>query len=817
MKTRYKIIIIIAALFVFFGIAGAFLIKNLFYKKDIQPENYYTRAEAEYMLEAVCEQEEVIDPDMAESKDGFCVADAKQTLGKLLDMSEEEVQEFCKEQGSTASEARTSDDTASETQLDEIDNNDFDLGFLHKSKDSRILSKREFLSFYDFLISKLGDTSVQKISIMVLDMAQEQEEEANKYKIISDDCDYILNGYSDDKNTYMQGLIQEKIDRTIQAYVHDGNIIEYLGNGTDAVVLENVWIESIENQELNIFIHGYHKTLDCNLSGDMMDSSYNQKLADIRIINDKVTDIVLKVDVITAKVLSVSEDGVEIEGYGTLGLSDHYRIYKIYGELAVEPTSQILVGYKTTNFVVADGVIEAALITEPIKAENIRVVLRNSDYTSLTHDIVKVTSEEPFSIEFQDQKKSFEAGETLELSETCGYMAGGRVVISSEVENGKLQITSITRNGANPAYRGTIEVAPYIEGGLTIVNELSLEEYLYMVVPSEMPSSYGEVALSVQAICARAYAYSRMLDGSYAKYGAHLDDSTATQVYNTFGDSEEAILAVKETYGMVPTYDGEIIQTYFFSTSGGTTCTNSDVWDGEALPYLKDNLEGNITATADVEGELPDITELNDVDFSDEEKFRAFIDDCSSYHTYEEEYSLFRWQIVYSQEEMTAAIDKTLKSRYDMNQDKVLTLQPDGSYESQPISSVGKVEQINITARGKSGIVKEIQVVGSDATVLVTGQSNARALMTPENVVIKRQDGSESIGWSMIPSPFYYVTKNDNGEYVISGGGYGHGVGMSQNGTKALADRGYTVEEIIKHYYSDVEIMNIYQWDAGAD
>ena len=89
--------------------------------------------------------------------------------------------------------------------------------------------------------------------------------------------------------------------------------------------------------------------------------------------------------------------------------------------------------------------------------------------------------------------------------------------------------------------------------------------------------------------------------------------------------------------------------------------------------------------------------------------------------------------------------------------------------------------------------------------------------MTPENVVIKRQDESESIGWSMIPSPFYYVTKNDNGEYVISGGGYGHGVGMSQNGTKALADRGYTVEEIIKHYYSDVEIMNIYQWDAGAD
>jgi stage II sporulation protein D len=421
-----------------------------------------------------------------------------------------------------------------------------------------------------------------------------------------------------------------------------------------------------------------------------------------------------------------------------------------------------------------------------------------------------ITSESPFTLSFQNQQKVFEAGEVLELTSTSGYLADGRVVISSNVENGKLQITSITRNGVYPSYRGTIEVAPYGDGGLTIVNELSLEEYLYTVVPSEMPTSYGNVALEVQAICARGYAYMKMQDGTYAKYGAHVDDSTMTQVYNAVGETEEAILAVKETYGMVPTYDGSVIQAYFFSTSCGTTCTNADVWDGEPLPYLQDSME--CITTSEAEG-TDDETVLHAeaANLSEESAFRSFIDDSSSYHTFEQDCSLYRWSIEYTKEEMTNAINATLSTRYAANPDKILTLQSDGSYQSQSISTVGEVEEIRITKRGNSGIVKEIQVVGSQATILVSGQTNARALMTPADVTIKRQDGSESIAWSLIPSPFYYVTVNDAGNYVIVGGGFGHGVGMSQNGAKALADMGYSAEAIIKHYYTGIELMNIYQ------
>ncbi len=809
MKTRYKVLIIIACFFAAAGIAGTTLIRYFFFHKDIQPDAYYLKSEAEYLLEKINENEAVLsDVDMNKAE-GFSAADAKEALQVLLHMNEEQINEIVKAQYDTA---KNNEDAVRSGELSASEAKEQALAFLYKAKDTHILSIEEFRGLYEYLLEEIENSNVQAINLMVLDAAETELEDGSKqYTLITPEQNFTLAGYNEIKQEALWENVSNAVDNCVRVYVQDGQVLEYTGISTEAVVLSNVWIEASNDEELQVFLKGYHKTYTCNLADMETGMNLEQSLADLRMGENGVTDIVLKSDIITAKVLSVAEDGVEIEGYGKLGLSEHYKIYKIYGELAVEPTSQILVGYNTTNFVVADGVIEAALITEPIKAENIRVVLENSDYTSLIHETVTITSEDSFTLTFQNQQKVFEAGEVLELTYTSGYLADGRVIISSNEENGKLQITSITRNGINPSYRGTLEVAPYGEEGLTIVNELSLEEYLYTVVPSEMPTSYGNAALEVQAICARGYAYMKMQDGTYAKYGAHVDDSTMTQVYNAVSETEEAILAVKETYGMVPAYEGSVIQAYFFSTSCGTTCTNADVWDGEPLPYLQDSIEGVEAVETGAAIDNMAIIDAEEADFSEEAAFRSFIDDSSSYNTFEQDCSLYRWSIEYTKEDMTNAINSTLSSRYAANPDKVLTLQADGTYLSRPISTVGDVQQIHVTERGNSGIVKEIQIVGSQAAILVRGQSNARALMTPANVVIKRQDGSESIGWSLLPSPFYYVSVNDAGNYVIAGGGFGHGVGMSQNGTKALADMGYSAEAIIKHYYTGVDIVNIYQ------
>ncbi len=764
-RTGRRIILVLGLLCLLGGCVagGVFLHSRL--TRIVQPDSYYSRSGAESLLEYLNQGNAVMATEESDLS-GFTKADAQAVLLQLLGLDLEQEPE----------------------QLQETD-----LAFLAEQKPEQILTKPEFQALYEYLIGELKPEQVAVEELLVLDSIM--DEEGGTLTLVTPEQNYIVQAYQENVQENLERQLEACEDQMIRVYVTEDRILEYTGAGEEGVTLSNVWLEQADESQVQIFLKGYHKSYSCHLNtegGEAIQAS----LADVVLGPQGVTDIILKSDTISAKVLAVYEDGVEVEGYGKLGLSDHYHIYKIYGELAVEPTSQILVGYKTTNFVVADGVIEAALITEPIRADKIRVVLGNSDYTSLIHPVVRLTANCPYTMSFHGEQKTFAAGEELELTMSCGYLAGGRVQITPDEENGRIQILTISRNGQNPSYRGSIEVAPYEDSGLTIVNELSMEEYLYTVVPSEMPVSYGQEALQVQAICARGYAYAKMQDGTYAKYGAHLDDSTMTQVYNAVSESDESILAVKDTYGMVPFYNGEVIQAYFFSTSCGVTCTNADVWDGEALPYLTDKLENEQGGA---------------FDFSDEAAFRSFIDDSSAYQCYEQNYPLFRWNIVFTPEEMTAAIDKTLQQRYETNPDKILTKQADGSYVSQPIRTVGQVTSVEVTKRGKSGIVKEITIKGTEAEILVTGQTNARALITPADVVIHRQDGSESKGWALIPSPFYYIVLSDDGNYHMIGGGFGHGVGMSQNGTKVMAEQGYSAEDIIRHYYTGVEIHNIYQ------
>ena len=747
------------------GIVGGVLIRLAFFPES-QPDAYYGRAEAEQLLRQLMEEQPVLEIADGDNS-GFTAGDARKAITVLLQMEAAQIEER------------------------------EELFFLKGKRDTAVLDQAEFRQFYEYLIGEVGSDKVSIQNLLVLSVQEEISTEGqDSFVVVTPEGEYELQTFDSQRQEMLQEQLKDAEDKIIRVYVSGQRILDYTGESTEAIQLSNVWIETTANDQLQIFINGFHKSYDCFLGEETEFKTIAGTDADIWMNTQGITEIIMKSDVITAKVLAVHEDCIEIEGYGELMLSPHYQIYKIYGELAVEPTSQILVGYTTTNFVVADGVIEAALITEPIRADKIRVVLGNSDYSSLIHPVVRITADCPYTLTFQDQEKVFEAGEELELTSACGYMAGGRVTITPNAENGKVQVLSISRNGVSPAYRGILEVAPYEDTGLTIVNELSLEEYLYTVVPSEMPVSYGEEALQVQAICARGYAYAKMQDGTYARYGAHLDDSTMTQVYNAVAETEESILAVKDTYGMVPFYQGEVIEAYFFSTSCGVTCNNCDVWDGDPLPYLTDKMEN---------------AEGGPVDFTNEETFRAFMDDGTSYQSFEQEYPLYRWRITYTPEEMTAAVQSTLKQRYETSPERILTLQPDGSYISQPISSLGQIQNIEVSLRGKSGIVKEITLVGSEATIKVTGQTNARALMTPADVTIKRQDGSESVGWALIPSPFYYVTKDEEGNFIIVGGGFGHGVGMSQNGTKAMAELGYSAEEIISHYYTGVELVNIYQ------
>jgi len=157
----------------------------------------------------------------------------------------------------------------------------------------------------------------------------------------------------------------------------------------------------------------------------------------------------------------------------------------------------------------------------------------------------------------------------------------GRVTPMSQ---GGLNLFCLEKYGLASRYRGSVEIRP-IGAGLTVINELPVEQYLYGVVPAEMPVSFPLEALKAQAVAARTYVITQL--GSYGSQGFDVLDNQQNQVYRGY-DSEnpQAARAVDETAGKVLIYGGRPIAAYFHSSSGGYTENSEDVWN-ESLGYIR--------------------------------------------------------------------------------------------------------------------------------------------------------------------------------------------------------------------------------------
>ncbi len=598
-------------------------------------------------------------------------------------------------------------------------------------------------------------------------------------------------------------------DKSVTAYIKGNEIIYIKGVSEEETLLSNLWIVDGKDTTVKTFINGITKEFKTEYP---LSEEIGKTVCDITVKDKKIIKITMKPDTITGKVLSAGKSSIEIQGYGKVALEDNYRIYKIYDELAMEVTNSILVGYSTTEFVVANGKIAAALITAPIKAENIRVLIKTDNFSGMLHDKVVLTANKDFTVTAGKIVKKHKAGEKVTINPTNSLFKEGRLRIETKGENGKITLLSVLRQGENPKYRGAIEVAKE-EGGLTIVNELSLEEYLYAVVPSEMPTSYNMEALKAQAVCARSYAYNQLMEGALSEYGAHVDDSVNYQVYNNLPENEQSILAVKDTYGKVLKYQGNVINAYYFSTSWGYTASINDVWAGDTtVPYLV----GKAQAVYDLVNQKavyaasfhPDT-----VDYSGETAFRSFLEK-PDYKTYDSEFPWYRWSTTLTWKELTEIINRNLSSRYTANPSFILTL-TGGSlsdkpvFESKEISTIGDLKDIKVATREKSGVVSKLYLIGSKATISVQNEYNIRSLLASGTTKIKRGDGSTVSSLSLLPSAYICFNKGEK-SLTIKGGGYGHGIGMSQNGAKAMADSGKTFDIILKHYYTGVDIGFIY-------
>lgn len=133
--------------------------------------------------------------------------------------------------------------------------------------------------------------------------------------------------------------------------------------------------------------------------------------------------------------------------------------------------------------------------------------------------------------------------------------------------------------------RGSILLIPQNTGPALVVNVLPLEEYLYAVVPSEVPYGWPQEALKAQAICARTYAVREILNKKNAFYD--VEANTNSQVYGGLEKEHPSTTkAVQDTTGVLAVYEENPIQAFFHSNSGGKTEVPENVWGGKRIPYL---------------------------------------------------------------------------------------------------------------------------------------------------------------------------------------------------------------------------------------
>ena len=391
----------------------------------------------------------------------------------------------------------------------------------------------------------------------------------------------------------------------------------------------------------------------------------------------------------------------------------------------------------------------------------IRVVIKTNGFSQVAHARIEVSAQSGVNVSYTTKGEqagggssktsvecqAYNVGEVVKITPDDPRFQSGTIIIEAKNPGDRITINSLTRGYGTPSYRGKLELFSTAEG-IVIVNELPLEEYLYAVVPSEMPASYEPEALKCQAVCARSYAHCQMLAFGYPEYSAHVDDSVSYQVYGNSQEQETTIRAVQETAGQRLTHQNQVVKTYYYSTSCGHS-TSIEAW-GSTISDANQYLRG--VSICNEQGKA-----------------------------YEENLPWYRWKAVVP--------EQTMSNLIELNTGK----------------EIGTLQNISVTKQGVGGVALQIVATGTKGNITVDTENKIRSALGGSGYEITKNDGSVVKSTKLLPSAFFTIAKSGE-SYIIEGGGYGHGIGMSQNGANEMAKAGKTYEEILQFFYPGTEV-----------
>lgn len=368
---------------------------------------------------------------------------------------------------------------------------------------------------------------------------------------------------------------------------------------------------------------------------------------------------------------------------------------------------------------------------------------------------------------------------------------------------------------SNKPYRGQAEIKRSISGQLTFINLLNLEEYLYGVVPEEMPSSWPSEALKAQAVAARTFAIRRM--GGYLAEGFDLTATTSDQAYG--GVSEEAATstaAVQATTGEVVRYGTKLVETYYHSSSGGHTEAVSTVWGGTAQPYLVgvpdfDNLPGNRNYQWSAPFSLADL----------KSRFAAKGIDVGEIITITPAGAVGypggrppSWKLTGTKGEKTISGESLRFALGLLSSPRVAKYL---SATGTPVTAsavAGSLANVGSTSTTTTAPAPQtVKVLGANGKLIDRPVQGAVVLgaaaktVTLDGTATAQGANGNQVAFQPPPPPPPTPTPTPTIATIqFDGGGYGHGIGMSQWGAYGMALQGKTYRDILTYYYQNTKV-----------